>query len=77
MKNTHINRDEVRRQLREADREQRGSITAFRDTLHRIFESKDIPAAAKAELLGVPAPPPVPEDRWRHHPRGRGPDRLR
>ena len=54
MKNTHINRDEVRRQLREADREQRGSITAFRDTLHRIFESKDIPAAAKAELLGVP-----------------------
>ena len=54
MKNTHINRDEVRRQLREADREQRGSITAFRDTLHRIFESKDIPSAAKAELLGVP-----------------------
>jgi ferritin-like protein len=54
VKNTHINRDEVRRQLREADREQRASLTAFRDTLHRVFQSKDIPAAAKAELLGVP-----------------------
>ena len=77
MKNTHINRDEVRRQLREADREQRASITAFRDALHRVFQSKDIPAAAKAELLGVPAPAPVPEDRWRDHPRRGGAGRLR
>lgn len=49
-----INRDEVRRQLREADEEQRSSITGFRDTLHRIFNNRDIPTAAKAELLGVP-----------------------
>jgi hypothetical protein len=54
VKNANINRDEVRRQLREADTEQRSSIVGFRDTLQRIFGSDDIPAAAKAEVLGVP-----------------------
>jgi Ferritin-like domain/TAT (twin-arginine translocation) pathway signal sequence len=54
VKKMPVNRDEMRRQLREADREQRESIAAFRDVLHRVFQSKDIPTAAKAELLGVP-----------------------
>jgi hypothetical protein len=49
-----INRDEIGRQLREAEREQRASMPGFRDALHRIFHSRDLPAAAKAELLGVP-----------------------
>jgi len=54
VKNKDINHDEVRRQLRDAEREQRESITGFRDALHRVFGSKDIPTAVKAELLGVP-----------------------
>jgi len=49
-----FNHDEVRRQLRAADREQRSSMAGFRDALHRVFASGDVPAAAKAELLGVP-----------------------
>ncbi len=49
-----LNRDELRRQLQAADREQRASLVTWRDALHRIFGDPNVPAAAKAELLGVP-----------------------
>lgn len=49
-----INQAEIRRQLREADKEQRAVGTGFRDALHRIFNSSDIPSAAKGEMMGAP-----------------------
>ena len=49
-----INQDEIRRQLREADKEQRSSITGFRDALHRIFNSDDLTSEVKGELMGAP-----------------------
>ncbi len=49
-----LDRDELRRQLRDADREQRASLVTWKDALHRIFADHDLPTAAKAELLGVP-----------------------
>jgi hypothetical protein len=54
VRSSDINRDEVRRQLRAADEQQRLAMPGFRDALHRIFGAGDVPAAAKAELLGVP-----------------------
>jgi hypothetical protein len=49
-----INRDEVRRELRAADAQQREVMPGFRDAVQRILGRGDVPAAAKAELLGVP-----------------------
>ena len=49
-----INQDEIRRQLRAADKEQRAANTGFRDALQRIFHSNDISAAAKGEMMGAP-----------------------
>lgn len=55
-----FNRNEVRRQLRAADREQRSAITGFRDTLHRVFQATDLSdrhataTVVKSQLLGLP-----------------------
>jgi hypothetical protein len=49
-----INRDELRRQLQAADAQQREALPGFRDAVQRIMRRGDVPAAAKAELLGVP-----------------------
>ncbi len=53
-----INRDELRRELRAVDADHRASMAPWREALKRIFAERrgDIPATAKAELLGVPAP---------------------
>ncbi len=49
-----INRDEIRRQLRAADAQQRASIRPWRDAVTRLLADRRIPHRAKAELLGVP-----------------------
>ncbi|MBI2708740.1 MAG: ferritin-like domain-containing protein [Actinobacteria bacterium] len=49
-----LNRDELRRHLRDAEREQREALPAWRDALHRIFERPGTPTAVKADALGVP-----------------------
>jgi len=54
VRNPDINRDEVRRELRAAEEEQRAVLPGFRDAVQRILGRDDVPAAAKAELLGVP-----------------------
>ncbi len=50
-----MNNQEIRRQLREADAEQRSALPRWRDALHRIFEDQTLPTDQKAELLGAPA----------------------
>lgn len=51
-----INRDELRRQLREVDREQKAVDRSWRDALKRIFDpNSGIDTATKAQVLGVPA----------------------
>jgi hypothetical protein len=51
-----VNRDEVRRQLIESQREHAASIPRFREMLKRLFDhDSDVSAEAKAELLGVPS----------------------
>jgi len=47
-----INRDEVRRQLRDADREQQDSLPAYEEAMERIFvhDEDHLPPAAKAEI---------------------------
>jgi Ferritin-like domain len=49
-----INRDELRRQLRAAEREQQASLPAWREALARIFDRNDVSGAIKADILGVP-----------------------
>lgn len=49
-----FNQDELRRQLRDAEREQRSSMAGFGQALRRVFGSDDVPAAVRAELVGVP-----------------------
>lgn len=53
-----IPRDEVRRQLREADAANRAAMRPWPDALRRIFTptQPDIPVDAKAQILGVPTP---------------------
>ncbi len=50
-----MNNDEIRRQLREAEAEQREALPRWRTALHRIFEDKNLTTRDKADLLGVPA----------------------
>jgi rubrerythrin len=51
-----VNRDEVRRQLREIDREGRRELPRFRQVLERVFDrDAGVSADAKAGLLGVPS----------------------
>src|SRR4051794_3514809 len=51
-----VNRDEVRRQLREIDREATRELPRFRESLKRIFDrDSGVSDEAKAGLLGVPS----------------------
>jgi hypothetical protein len=51
-----INRDELRRQLREVEAEQKAVDRSWREALKRIFDpSSNVDPAVKAQLLGVPA----------------------
>ena len=51
-----VNRDEVRRQLRESQREHAEAVPRFRELLKRLFDHDSAVAAdAKARLLGVPS----------------------
>lgn len=50
-----INRDELRRQLRDVDAEQRAADKGWREALKRIFDpDSGIDTATKAQILGVP-----------------------
>jgi hypothetical protein len=54
--NVDIDRDELRRQLRDVDVEQMMVATRWRDALKRIFDpDSGIDTATKARILGVPA----------------------
>jgi rubrerythrin len=51
-----VNRDEVRRQLREIDQESTRELPRFRESLKRIFDhDSGVSEEAKAGLLGVPS----------------------
>jgi len=51
-----VNRDEVRRQLREIDQESTRELPRFRESLKRIFDrDSGVSDQAKADLLGVPS----------------------
>jgi hypothetical protein len=51
-----VNRDEVRRQLREIDHESTRELPRFRESLKRIFDQDSgVSDEAKAGLLGVPS----------------------
>jgi len=51
-----VNRDEVRRQLREIDQDGARELPRFRETLKRIFDAdSSVGEEAKAGLLGVPS----------------------
>ncbi len=51
-----VNRDEVRRQLREIDREGTRELPRFREALKRVFDrDSGMSDDAKAGLLGVPS----------------------
>lgn len=56
--NRGLNHDELRRELRAVEADHQASMAPWREALKRIFAEKGsgIPATAKAELLGVPAP---------------------
>lgn len=56
--NRDLNHDELRRELRAVEADHQASMAPWREALKRIFAEKGsgIPATAKAELLGVPAP---------------------
>lgn len=49
-----INRDEVRRQLRAAEAQQRTALVPWRDAVTRLLADRRVSSRAKAELLGVP-----------------------
>jgi rubrerythrin len=50
-----INKDEIRRHLRESDRENRAALPAFADALdHALDPDNRVAAADKAALLGLP-----------------------
>ena len=50
-----LNRDEIRRQLREAEALQKGAMGPWRKALDRLFNSEDeFDFATKAQVLGVP-----------------------
>lgn len=50
-----FSRDEVRRQLTTSRAEQKAAMRPWRDSLLRVFGSdNDIPASAKAQMLGLP-----------------------
>ncbi len=53
-----LNQDELRRQLRDADREQRAALPRFREMVLRHFsgDRSELSPEAKAEMLGVPMP---------------------
>ncbi|CAN5190129.1 hypothetical protein BH18ACT4_BH18ACT4_05340 [soil metagenome] len=52
-----LNRDELRRELRAVESQQRAALPQWRDALRRIFADRNgISTRTKAELLGVPAP---------------------
>src|SRR5687767_2227973 len=46
-----INKDELRRELRDLDQEHREAMPKWRDSLFRLFEDKDTPTEAKADAL--------------------------
>lgn len=50
----HMSNDEIRRQLREADGLHREAMPRYDEALKRTFGDDTTPAAAKAELVGVP-----------------------
>jgi hypothetical protein len=51
----HVNQDEVRRELRASQEDQRLAIPAWKDALARVFSpGSDVSHADKAQLLGVP-----------------------
>lgn len=50
----HMSNDEIRRQLREADGLHREAMPRYDEALKRTFGDDATPAAAKAELVGVP-----------------------
>jgi len=51
-----VNRDEIRRQLIESEREHAEAMPRFRELLGRMFDrDADVSAEAKASLLGVPS----------------------
>jgi rubrerythrin len=50
-----INKDEIRRHLRQSDRDNRAALPAFADALdHALDPGNDVAAADKAALLGLP-----------------------
>jgi hypothetical protein len=46
-----INNDELRRELRDLDQDHRQVMPRWRDSLFRLFEDKETPTEAKADLL--------------------------
>jgi len=51
-----VNRDEIRRQLAESEREHAEAVPRFRELLKRLFDHESgVPAPYKAGLLGVPS----------------------
>jgi hypothetical protein len=46
-----INNDELRRELRDLDKEHREVMPRWRDSLFRLFEDKDTPTEAKANFI--------------------------
>jgi hypothetical protein len=49
--NMDINKDELRRELRDLDREHREVMPKWRDSLLRLMDDKETPTEAKADLL--------------------------
>src|SRR5581483_5053992 len=46
-----INNDELRRELRDLDKEHREVMPKWRDSLRRLMDDKETPTEAKADLL--------------------------
>ena len=56
----NIERDQIRRELRASQEDQRSAMKLWREALQRVFggggAAAEIPVEAKAQLLGVPSP---------------------
>ena len=75
-----LNRDELRRELRAIDADNKAVMPRWYDALHQIVGGgTKMSTDEKAALLGVPAPGPAQllQARWRHDHRRRGARRVR